>query len=103
MVVPKDWSATQSREGLVVARPFTQAFGKVRGDGEIGGSGCSSDEAEGQHNPGGAKDPWGSGVLNDTKTDPTCSVSFRANGRYRSRSEHEHYGRIKLGREEGCV
>ena len=56
---PVEWAAIQSGEGVVVARPRAQAgVGKARGDRETGGSGRSSEDAMGQQNPGGAKDPW---------------------------------------------
>ena len=58
--------------------------GKAAGSGEIGGSGRSSKDAVGQHNPGRAKDPWNCGVLADARTVPTC---LWANGKTRSRSE----------------
>jgi hypothetical protein len=71
MVAPAEWSATQSREGLEVARPCAQARErKAYGDIETGGSGRSSDDATGQHNPGRAKDPWDSGLHEDARTRP---------------------------------
>jgi hypothetical protein len=71
MVAPAEWSASQSREGLGVARPAAQARErKASGDPETGGSGRSSDDAAGQHNPGRAKDPWDSGSYEDAKTRP---------------------------------
>lgn len=71
MVAPAEWLATQSREGLQVARPDAQARQrKAHGDLETGGSGRSSDDAVGQHNPGRAKDPWDSGLHEDARTRP---------------------------------
>ena len=88
----------RSRAGKVSRSrgPRFKPRGKVVGDHETGGSGRSSDDAEGQHNPGRAKDPWGSDVLDDAKVDPTCPA-FRANGRPPPCSEGEHYGCIKPG------
>jgi hypothetical protein len=46
VVAPAEWSVTQSREGLKVARPDAQARErKAHGDFETGGSGRSSDDA----------------------------------------------------------
>jgi hypothetical protein len=64
-----------------------------RGD-ETGGWGRSSDDAQGQHNPGGAKDPWGGGVPNEARTVPTC---LRAKGEVRSRSESGTKGASNSG------
>jgi hypothetical protein len=80
--------------------------GEVEGEREIDGSGRSSEDAEGQHNPGGAKDPWGGDVLDDAKADPIWPTRSRFNGRPPPRSEGEHEARIKLagpGGGEGCA
>jgi hypothetical protein len=53
------------------------------GGPETDGSGRSSEDAEGQHNPGGAKDPWGSGVLCRSEDRPDMPM---ANGIQRSSS-----------------
>jgi hypothetical protein len=71
MVAPANWSATQSREGLDVMRPDAQAREReAHGDDETGGSGRSSDDAVGQHNPGRAKNPWDSGSREKAKIRP---------------------------------
>jgi hypothetical protein len=44
---------------------------------ETDGSGRSSGDAEGQHNPGGAKDPWGSGVLCRSEDRPDMPLANR--------------------------
>jgi hypothetical protein len=67
-------------------RLVAQARSKAARDEESDGSGRSSDYAEGQHNPGGAKDPWGGGVSYKARIVPTCPSSTRANGSQRSRS-----------------
>ncbi|MEK7233293.1 MAG: group II intron reverse transcriptase/maturase [Elusimicrobiota bacterium] len=72
MVAPREWTASQSREGL-------DAKGSV--GSETGGSGRSSYDVEGQHNPDGAKDLWDSGVLGQARIVPKC---LRANGSNRS-------------------
>ena len=61
----------------------TSPWGEVASGHEIGGSGRSSEDAEGQHNPGGAKDPWGSGVLIEARLVPTCPGRPRSNGKQR--------------------
>jgi hypothetical protein len=80
VVASREWSASQSREGLVVARLLGQAQSEARGDGETGGSGRSSDDAVGQQNPGRAKDPWGSGVTLEARTSPDMRGSAAPTG-----------------------
>jgi hypothetical protein len=52
------------KQGRSRARKATRTsrVDEAWGGPETDGSGRSSGDAEGQHNPGGAKDPWGSGV-----------------------------------------
>ena len=59
------------------------------GGRETGGSGRSSNDAEGQHNPGGAKDPWGSGVLCRVRIVPTCLWPTGFNDRVAERALNE--------------
>ncbi len=83
-----------SKAGMVSTpeSPVHKPLGEASGDVETGGSGRSSEDAEGQHNPGGAKDPWDSGVPAYARTAPTCQS---ANGDSRSCSRGGHYGSIK--------
>lgn len=102
----------QSREGLskVQAYPISAKSAKWVGDGETGGSGRSSDEACGQHNPGGAKDPWEGAVARRGKTEGMvlavagsnlpCLIAVSA---WRRKVENPGRGecRVKRGRSEG--
>ena len=56
------------------------------GEHETDGSGRSSVDAEGQHNPGGAKDPWGSGVLCRGEDRPDCLWPIGINDRVAERA-----------------
>jgi len=71
------------KQGRSRARKATRAnrMDEAWGERETGGSGRSSEDAEGQHNPGGAKDPWGSGVLRRSEDRPDMPL---ANGNERS-------------------
>jgi hypothetical protein len=62
------------KRGRSLARKAARASrtDEAWGERETGGSGRSSEDAKGQHNPGGAKDPWGSGVRADVRIVPTC-------------------------------
>jgi hypothetical protein len=65
-------------------RLVAQARSEAARDEETDGSGRSSGDAEGQHNPGGAKDPWDGGVSYKARIVPTCPSWTRANGNKRS-------------------
>ncbi len=84
VVARGEWSTAQSREGLALMRPHTQVvYDEAWGERETGGSGRSSHDAKGQQNPGGAKDPWGSGVRSKREDRPDMPM---ANGSERSSS-----------------
>ena len=60
VVAPVEWEARQSGDALSDRKAFciNGVTAKSEGDAESGGSGRSSEDARGQHNPSGAKDPW---------------------------------------------
>ena len=68
------------------------------GERETGGSGRSSDDAKGQHNPSGVKDPWGSGVPSRGEDRPDMPL---ANGSQRSSSRVSTKRDVKPGDGEG--
>ena len=84
VVASEEWSVTQSREGLVVARPVVQAASKARGGDETGGSGRSSDDTEGQHNPGEQRTRGVATCFWRRGPAPTCLAMSQANGYQRS-------------------
>jgi len=69
--------------------PRTSRKDEAWGGSETDGSGRSSGDAEGPHNPGGAKDPWGSGVLSRSEDRPDMP---RANGKQPSSSRTSTHG-----------
>ena len=80
VVASEEWLVTQSGEGLVVARPAAQAASKARGGDETGGSGRSSDDAVGQHNPGEQRTRGVATCFWRRGPAPTCLALSHANG-----------------------
>ena len=76
------WLATNEQDRRIVRENQADRVGSV--------------DAKGQHNPGGAKNPWGSGVLENATRDPKCPSRSRSNRRTPSRSEGEHEAPVKL-------
>ena len=83
----------------------TSRIDEAWGEREIGGSGRSSGDAEGQHNPGGAKDPWGSGVQADVRIVPTClwPTGFNDHVAERALARHQTRRRGRASWEERSV
>ncbi len=91
VVAPAEWSGTQSREGLDVARPDAQARErKALGDLETGGSGRSSDDARDNTTLAEQRTRGTAACAGWARTRP--DMPFGANGKQRSSSRRRTKG-----------